>query len=132
MTDRALDVARETIADLGHEATTTLTHGDLHPGNVHQDTTGHWRALDPDPRVGTIAYESHTVIVERSQLGRLSSAGADELHRRLELFSDIAGVELRWSERLCQARAVSSALYEHARDVPLAEQLCWMSELLAR
>lgn len=68
--------------------------------------------LDPAPRVGTIAYESHTVIVERDRLRELITAEPRELQRRLELFADVAAVPMDLVTRLCQARAVSSALHE--------------------
>lgn len=129
LSDRAALGACEAIMDLAQERTTTLTHGDLHAANVHKDAEGRWRALDPNPRVGTIAYESHTVI--RDQLSEVVRAGEAELLRRLALFADAAEVDPQWSSRLCQARAVSSALYEHIRgNTALAEQLSWVAETL--
>lgn len=131
LTDRAVDAAREMITDLSHDRTANLTHGDLHSSNVGKDSAGRWRALDPNPRVGTVAFESHTIIVERPRLQELRRAGPDELRRRLDIFSEEAGVEPALSRRLCQARAVSSALYEHGRgNVAIADGLHWMAEAL--
>lgn len=128
---RAIGSARETIARLGRDPiTTTLTHGDLHAANVHRDAEGRWRVLDPSPWVGTIAFESHTVIVERPRLGELVAAGPVELGRRLELFAEVAGVDRESAVRLCQARAVSSALAERSRAPGLAAGLVWMAEAL--
>lgn len=131
LANRVVDAARETLRDLGQETVTTLTHGDLHSINVHKDVGGNWRALDPNPRVATIAFESHTVIVERPRLNEVIEAGSSELRRRLDLFADVAEVSFDWSERLCQARAVLSALYEHSRgSLELSNGLRWMSEVL--
>lgn len=131
LTSRAVDLARQVITDIGQDRTATLTHGDLHSINVHRDLDGRWRALDPNPRIGTIGYESHTVIVERPRLDELIKAGRGELLRRLALFSEVAEVDRTTAERLCQARAVSSALHEHLNgSVRLAAGLCWMSEAL--
>lgn len=128
---RVVDAAREAISDLGHDATDTLTHGDLHTINVHRDHEGRWRALDPNPWVGTVAHESHTVVVERPRLGELLTAGEPELRRRLALFAEVAEVDRSLSARLCQARAVMSALAEHRRGATeLAADLRRMSELI--
>lgn len=128
---RLTDAAREATRDLGNDSTATLTHGDLHSANVHQDHYGRWRVLDPNPRVGTIAFESHTVVVERPRLGEVIRAGGRELRRRLALFSEVAEVDPSLAERLCQARAVMSALYEQTRsNSRLAAELRWMAETL--
>ncbi|SDS04487.1 aminoglycoside phosphotransferase family protein [Microlunatus soli] len=128
---RTIDLARRTITDLDQDRTVTLTHGDLHAINVHADATGAWRALDPNPRVGTIAYESHTIILERSRFDDLVRAGSVELLHRLALFSEVAGVDRSSSALLCQARAVSSALYEHLQgNRTLAAHLRWMADAL--
>lgn len=128
---RLTDAAREATRDLGKDSTARLTHGDLHSANVHQDHHGHWRVLDPNPRVGTIAFESHTVVVERPRLGEVIRAGGRELRRRLALFSEVADVDRSLAERLCQARAVMSALYEQTRgNGRLAGELRWMAEML--
>jgi len=128
---RVIDRAHATISNLDSDPTSTLTHGDLHSLNVHQDHKGVWRALDPNPHVGTIAFESHTVIAERPRLGELIQAGDRELRRRLGIFADIAEVDCVLAERLCQARAVMSALYEQARGATeLADQLRWMATTL--
>lgn len=129
--DRVVDAAREAIGDLGQDSTDTLTHGDLHTINVHQDQAGRWRALDPSPWVGTIAHESHTVVVERPRLGELIAAGEPELRRRLALFAEVAEVGRNLSARLCQARAVMSALAEHRRGATeVAADLRRMAELI--
>lgn len=128
---RVVDAAYETIRGLATEATTTLTHGDLHPRNVHKDHAGHWRVIDPNPRVGTIAHESHTVIVERPRLAELVAAGTSELRRRLALFAEVAQVDHGLAVRLCQVRATMSALYGQPRgDTRLAAGLRWMAESL--
>ncbi|MBT8162987.1 aminoglycoside phosphotransferase family protein [Arthrobacter sp. GN70] len=133
LSDRSVDAAREAITNLADDPTATLTHGDLHSRNVHRDRDGFWRVIDPAPRVGTIAYESHTVIVERNRLAELIAAGPCELRRRLELFADVAAVPLDLAERLCQARAVSSALHEAIEgEGALAAALAWMAASLAR
>ncbi|MBT8162604.1 MULTISPECIES: aminoglycoside phosphotransferase family protein [Arthrobacter] len=132
VSERAIGAALEAITDLGTDPATTLTHGDLHSRNVHRDRDGFWRVIDPAPRVGTIAYESHTVIVERDRLGELIADGPRELRRRLEHFSDVAAVPLDLAERLCQARAVSSALHEAIEgNAGLAAELAWMAESLS-
>ena len=129
--ERVIDCAREVISWFADEPTTTLTHGDLHSHNVHRDQDGCWRALDPAPRVGTVAYESHTVILERDRFGELIAAGAGELQARLALFAEVAGVGVDAASRLCQARAVSSALYEAIDgNGALAAELAWMAETL--
>ncbi|QDP97637.1 hypothetical protein FOE78_18510 [Microlunatus elymi] len=131
LSHRSVAAARNTLDDLPQEPTTSLTHGDLHALNVHQDTDGNWRALDPSPLVGTIAFESHTVIVERDRLRDVIEAGTAEVHRRLALFAEVAEVDPELSERLCQARAVLSALYEQGRgNTGLGDGLRWMAEAL--
>lgn len=127
---RTVGAAREAIADLAHDPTGTVTHGDLHTINVHRDGEGRWRSLDPSPLIGTIAYESHTVIVERPQLGELVTAGPVELRRRLALFAEVAGVDRELATRLCQARAVSSALHARHTGGRWTDELCWMSRTL--
>jgi streptomycin 6-kinase len=129
--NRVIDFAREVVAEFSEDRTTSLTHGDLHSHNVHRDRAGNWRALDPAPRIGTIAYESHTVIVERVRFGELIAGGERELRRRLTLFGEVAGVSPDAAARLCQARAVSSALYEAQQGhEALAAELAWMAEAL--
>lgn len=133
LSGRSIERAREAIAALAEDPTGTMTHGDLHSRNVHRDRDGRWRVLDPAPCIGTIAYESHTVVVERDRLGELITAGPRELLRRLELFADVADVSPALAAGLCQARAVTSAVHEaiegHAL---LATQLAWMAESLSR
>jgi streptomycin 6-kinase len=128
---RVIDAARESLLDVASDDTATLTHGDLHTINVHKDDSGHWRVLDPNPHVGTIAFESHTVIVERSRLDEVIRAGGRELRRRLALFADVAEVDQGSAERFCQSRAVMSAPHEQARGAfRLAGDLRWMAEAL--
>ncbi|MFC0673687.1 aminoglycoside phosphotransferase family protein [Brachybacterium hainanense] len=129
---RALGAAREAITSLDEEPCPTMTHGDLHARNVHLDDDGCWRALDPTPRRGTIAHESHTVVLERDRFEELISAGPAELRRRLDLFAEVAGVDAALARRLCQARAVSSALHEAVHGpAALTGALTWMAETLA-
>lgn len=130
---RALEMSADVASVLGRLPGATLTHGDLHAANVHRDADGIWRTLDPNPRVGTIAHESHTVVVERSRLAELiRDGGRLELVRRLDLFAEVAGVDAGLAAGACQMRAALSAL--HAADegnAPIAEQLGWMAEALA-
>lgn len=126
----AVGRARSTIAAL--PAVDTLTHGDLHARNVHLDRDGRWRALDPAPLVGTVAHESHTVVVERDRLDELMTAGVVELRRRLEFFAEVAGCDRDLAIDLCQARAVSSALHEGGLGDPkgVVPGLGWVAESL--
>ncbi len=111
---RAVDRARETIAALGGDRTTTLLHRDLHDGNVLAADREPWLAIDPKGWRGTAAYDAFTVIAGRA--GQLHPT--DDLDRqvraRIRRYSAAAGVDHDLAAACCQARATSSLLYQQA------------------
>jgi len=111
---RALDRARETIAALGGDRTTTLLHGDLHDGNVLAADREPWLAIDPKGWRGTAAYDAFTVIAGRPGQLRATDDLDRQLRARIRRYSAAAGVDHDLAAACCQARATSSLLYQQA------------------
>jgi len=111
---RALDRARDTIAALGGDRTTTLLHGDLHDGNVLAADREPWLAIDPKGWRGTAAYDAFTVIAGRSEQLRPDQDLHRQLQDRIRRFAAAAGVDPDLAAACCQARATSSLLYQQA------------------
>lgn len=111
---RAVDRARETIAALGGDRTTTLLHGDLHDGNVLAADREPWLAIDPKGWRGTAAYDAFTVIAGRPGQLRATDDIDRQLRARIRRYCSAAGVDHDLAAACCQARATSSLLYQQA------------------
>jgi len=112
---RAVDSARETIAALGGDRTTTLLHGDLHDGNVLAADREPWLAIDPKGWRGTAAYDAFTVIAGRPGQLRATDDLDRQLRARIRRYCSAAGIDHDLAAACCQARATSSLLYQQAQ-----------------
>lgn len=108
----ALDRARKTIQHLADDETATMLHGDLHFGNILRSRREAWLTIDPKGWFGTAAFDAFTVVAG----GRDQLSIGDELHaavvRRVSRFAAAARVDVDLALACCQARAVSSYLYQ--------------------
>jgi streptomycin 6-kinase len=102
-----------TIHHLANDTTSTVLHGDLHIANILRSRREPWLAIDPKGWSGTAAWDAFTVIAGRRK--ELHQDG--DLHRgivdRVQRFSAAARVDADLALTCCQARAVSSYLYQH-------------------
>lgn len=109
---RALDQARETIQHLAADETTTMLHGDLHYRNILRSHREPWLTIDPKGWFGTAAFDAFTVAAGgREQLGIDGGLHA-AIKRRVRQFAAAARVNGDLALACCQARAVSSYLYQ--------------------
>lgn len=116
LSQAALDKAQETIEQLATDTTATMLHGDLHFGNILRSTREGWLSIDPKGWSGTAAFDAFTVITGRHEdidQGRGLYRG---IVRRINRFAAAAGIDPDYALACCQARAVSSYLYQ--RQVP--------------
>ncbi len=111
---RAIGRARETIAALGRDRTSTLLHGDLHDGNVLAADREPWLAIDPKGWRGTAAYDAFTVIGGRPDQLDHTEDPDRQLQARIRRYSAAAGVDHDLAAACCQARATSSLLHQQA------------------
>ena len=111
-----VDRARNTIRELAHERTPTMMHGDLHAGNVLSAEREPWLAIDPKGWSGSAAFDAFTVILGRSTGLSRGSDLQNQLLDRIRRFADAAGVDTSLAVACCQARAVSSYLYQLQQD----------------
>jgi len=108
---RAVDRARETIAALGGDRTTTLLHGDLHDGNVLAADREPWLAIDPKGWRGTAAYDAFTVVAGRAGQLRVNEDIDRQVRPWIRRYAAAAGVDPDLAAACCQARATSSLVY---------------------
>ncbi len=112
----ALERALATIDALGDDATPTLIHGDLHPGNVLTAQREPWLAIDPKGQRGSAAYDAFTAVAGRRATfppdERLSTA----IPRLIDRFAAAADVDTTLALACCQARATSSLLHQDLVD----------------
>lgn len=102
ISERALDVALETVRDLVRSQPETMVHGDLHFGNVVRAEREPWLVVDPKGLVGDLASDSFRVLV-RGVDSLIASDDFDaEVLCRLGIFADAAGIEreraIRWAQ----------------------------------
>jgi streptomycin 6-kinase len=109
--DRILGAALETIRDLAQDRTPTMTHGDLHAGNILDSDRG-WLTIDPKGVAGNPAHDAMTMMLYGHQHVMAAVDVRSELERRLMIFCDASGADLDWARRLTQARFVSAVLWE--------------------
>ena len=109
---QALDQALETIEHLAADKTPTMLHGDLHYRNILRSHREPWLTIDPKGWFGTAAFDAFTVAAG----GREQLSIGDGLHaaikRRVRQFAAAACVDPDLAMASCQARAVSSYLYQ--------------------
>lgn len=115
---RVVNAAIETVRDIGHDSTTTMLHGDLHGGNILHSNRG-WITIDPKGMAGTAAFDALTMCSYRRPADDADVDLITEINRRIQIFSEAAGVEPDLSRRCIQARAVTGLLWDLSRgDVP--------------
>jgi streptomycin 6-kinase len=89
-----------------------MLHGDLHFGNILRSRRERWLTIDPKGWFGSAAFDAFTVVAGgREQLGVGDGLYA-ALVRRVSRFAAAAQVDLDLALACCQARAVSSYLYQ--------------------
>jgi streptomycin 6-kinase len=112
----ALDQAQETIEHLATDTTATMLHGDLHFDNILRSTREGWLSIDPKGWSGTGAFDAFTVIAGRREEIDQGLGLYKGMVRRINRFAAAAGIDPDHALACCQARAVSSYLYQ--RQVP--------------
>lgn len=102
----------ETIQHLAADETLTMLHGDLHYRNILRSHREPWLTIDPKGWFGTAAVDAFTVAAgAREQLGIDGGLHA-AIKRRVRQFAAAARVNGDLALACCQARAVSSYLYQ--------------------
>lgn len=109
---RVLDQARETIQHLAGDQTTTMLHGDLHYGNILRSQRELWLTIDPKGWFGTAAFDAFTVAVGGREQLILDNGLHAAFTRRVRRYAAAAHVDPDLALACCQARAVSSYLYQ--------------------
>ncbi|GAB3928576.1 streptomycin 6-kinase [Microlunatus endophyticus] len=104
--------ALETIRDLAQDRTPTMTHGDLHAGNILDSDRG-WVTIDPKGVAGNPAHDAMTMMLYGYQRALQAPDLRAEFDRRLTIFCDASGADPDWARRLTQARFVSGALWDN-------------------
>jgi streptomycin 6-kinase len=107
-----VDQARATIEHLAADETATMLHGDLLFGNILRSSREPWLTIDPKGWSGTAAFDTFTVIAGRREeldTGRGLYMG---IVGRIHRFAAVARVDPDLALACCQARAVSSYLYQ--------------------
>lgn len=110
--ERAVEVAVESCREFATDRTRTLLHGDLHYANVLAGDREPWLAIDPKGIAGEAAYESITVLWNRTD-----ELGDNGVERRLAIWCEAAGVDLERARRWAQARAVDDVLWQYEYDM---------------
>lgn len=113
--ERAIAVAVESCREFARDQTRTLLHGDLHYANVLAGEREPWLAIDPKGFAGEAAYESITVLWNRTD--ELGDDQATGIRRRLAMWSEAAGADPERARRWAQARAVDDVLWQHEYDM---------------
>jgi streptomycin 6-kinase len=109
---RAVEVAVESCREFATDRTRTLLHGDLHYANILAGEREPWLAIDPKGIAGEAAYESITVLWNRTE-----ELGDGGVGRRLAIWSEAAGVDPDRARRWAQARAVDDVLWQYEYDM---------------
>ena len=109
---RVLNQARDTIRQLAADPTATMLHGDLHYGNILRSQREPWLTIDPKGWFGTAAFDAFTVAVGGREQLRLDAGLYAGFARRVRRFATAAHVDPDVALACCQARAVSSYLYQ--------------------
>lgn len=109
---RALDQARETIQHLVAEETPTMLHGDLHYRNILRSHREPWLTIDPKGWFGTAAFDAFTVAAGGREQLSIDDGLLTAVERRVRQFAAAARVNGDLALSCCQARAVSSYLYQ--------------------
>lgn len=89
-----------------------MLHGDLHFGNILSSRREPWLVIDPKGWLGTAAFDAFTVVTEGPEQLSIGDGVHAEVLRRLRRFAAAAHVDLDLTLTCCQARAVSSYLYQ--------------------
>lgn len=119
--DRALGLARDLLVE--PDATTSLTHGDLHFENVLGGERERWLAIDPKPMAGHPGIELQPVLRNRSEELGTGAAFRWSVRRRLEIVCAAAGIDedaaRHWTIVMSTVQANWAALDGSTTDVSL-------------
>ncbi|MFD4433085.1 aminoglycoside phosphotransferase family protein [Nocardia sp. NPDC058497] len=129
-----LDVATETLRELGPRQPETLVHGDLHDANVLMSEREPWLAIDPKGYVGDPAYDTITVIRSYRFAPLLFAPDpAADIRRGLDLYCEAAEIDRDRARRWAQVRAVKAALWGRRHGDPqwLIQATDQLTEVLA-
>lgn len=113
LSEAAIAQARRTMHYLADDATSTMLHGDLHFGNILRSRREPWLAIDPKGWRGPSAWDTFTVIAGRREELRQQGDISRGVSDRVQRFSTAAGIGPDLAAACCQARAVSSYLYQN-------------------
>jgi len=105
--------AMRTMHYVAGDATSTMLHGDLHFGNILRSRREPWLAIDPKGWSGPLAWDTFTVIAGRREDLQQHDDISRDISDRIQRFSAAAGINPDLAAACCQARAVSSYLYQH-------------------
>lgn len=117
--DQAMATLLELVQDLGSSARRELVHGDCHFLNVlHTMPTEApgWVAIDPLPSAGMREWDVTALLRNRWEDAVASGDPDAALRRRVDLVSEIAGMDMPHVRRIAQAVAVDNLLWLLPRD----------------
>jgi len=107
-----VEAARRTYAQLGaSQSDIGLLHGDLHHGNVLQDATRGWLAIDPKGVVGELAYEAGAALRNPSDQPALFAAPA-VIEKRVGVFARALRLDPERILGWAFAQAVLAAIWD--------------------
>ncbi|MEV8371852.1 aminoglycoside phosphotransferase family protein [Kribbella sp. NPDC056861] len=107
----ALDAARATIRDLGHDQPELLIHGDLNARNILRADREPWLAVDPKGYAGDPAYDAGILLKTRALTILPAAEPAKGLQRCLDIFAEAAELDRERVGRWAQLHAVQTAFW---------------------
>ncbi|MFH0178202.1 aminoglycoside phosphotransferase family protein [Streptomyces cacaoi] len=111
---RTVDVAVDTVRELGRDQPDLLVHGDLHASNILRAEREPWLAVDPKGWAGDPAYDGGTLL-KPLIFGHVVRHGEGDLrrvaHRILDHFAEAAGLDRERTRRWAQFHLVQAAFH---------------------
>ena len=117
--DQSLATLRELVQELGRGQRRVLVHGDCHFLNVLHRLQGEpagWVAIDPLPSAGISEWDVTALLRNRWHDALVTGDGDAALRRRVNLVSEIAGMDPARVRAIAQAVAVDNLLWLLPRD----------------
>ncbi|MFJ1811760.1 MULTISPECIES: aminoglycoside phosphotransferase family protein [unclassified Streptomyces] len=137
---RTVDVALDTVRELGRGRSVLLVHGDLHARNILRADREPWLAVDPKGWAGDPAYDGGTLL-KPLIFGHVMRHGDGDLrrvaHRILDTFAEAAGLDRERTRRWAQFHLVQAAFHGRrhgfriAREGPRLALVTQLVDLLA-
>ena len=107
-----IETAEKLFGELHSESISkVLLHGDLHHGNLLFSQTHGWVSIDPKGVVGEPGYEVGAFMRNRISLSDSEQEISTILNTRLDIFSDVLGIDLNRLAMWTVYHAVLSALW---------------------